>query len=127
MNTKDKRVLLIEDEADIRDAMAETLEDAGYTVLTAGNGKEGLAIALAEHPDLILLDLMMPVMDGKTMLQKLRADAWGRSAKVMVLSTMDDVTNIATSHEHSIEDYIIKSHASLDEVVRKVRLAMHTD
>ncbi len=127
MNTQDKRILLVEDEADIRDAMAETLQDAGYTVLTATNGQEGLHTALAEHPNLILLDLKMPVMDGETMLQKLRTDPWGKSAKVMILSTMDDVSNIAASHSHAIEDYIIKSHASLDEVVRKVHLAMHTD
>ena len=126
MNSKDKTILIIEDEADIREAIAETVQDGGYTVFTATNGQEGLALATKEKPDLILLDLMMPIMDGKTMLKKLRTDPWGRHAKVMILSTMDDVSNIAMSHEFTIEDYIIKSHASLDEILRKIRLAMHT-
>lgn len=125
-NTK-KHVVIIEDEPDIREALAEAISDAGYAVDTASNGKDGLALALREQPDLILLDLVMPIMDGKTVLQKLRADVWGRTARVIVLTAMDDVTNIATSHEHAIEDYIIKSHASLDEMLQKVRLAVHAD
>ena len=123
----DKRVLIVEDEPDIREAMAETIADAGYEVLTATNGKEGLQKALEEKPDLILLDLIMPIMNGNEALEKLRQDPWGRNAKVLVLTSMDDVVHIAKSHEGKITDYIIKSHASLDEILSKVRLALHTD
>ncbi len=121
-----KRILLIEDETDIREAMAEAIEEAGFEVVQAGDGAQGLQIAKNEKPDLILLDLIMPVMDGKETLKKLRQDEWGRNAKVIILTAMDDTVNVAVTHEHNIEDYIIKAHASLDEIVNKVRLAVHT-
>ena len=119
-----KKILIVEDETDIREAMAEAIADAGFVVLTAENGHIGLQIALKEQPDLILLDLMMPVLNGHDTLKKLREDAWGRHAKVIILTSMDDVTNIATAHQNPIEDYIIKAHTSLEELIKKVRLSL---
>ncbi|MCA9365744.1 response regulator [Candidatus Kaiserbacteria bacterium] len=119
-----KTILIVEDEADIADAIAESLREAEFTVLMAENGSQGMAIALSEQPDLILLDLKMPIMDGHQFLDKLRDDPWGSNARVVVLTAMDDVNNVATAHESKIKDYIIKSHLSLDEVVKKVREAL---
>jgi DNA-binding response OmpR family regulator len=123
----EKKILLVEDEPDIREAMAEALTDAGLQVLTAPNGAEGLNLALQEHPDLILLDIVMPIMDGHTMLEKLRQDVWGQAVKVIMLTSMDDVQNITNAHNGVIADYVIKAHSSLDEIVNKVRLEVHTD
>lgn len=120
-----KQILIVEDEADIREAIADAITDAGYDVHTATNGIEGLEKAKELHPDLLLVDLIMPKMDGNTMLRKLREDKWGKQARVVVLTAMDDVVNVASTHEHDIQDYIIKSHASLDEILNKVRLALH--
>jgi DNA-binding response OmpR family regulator len=120
-----KRVLIVEDEVDIREAMAEALSDAGYEVLQANNGQVGLIMALSQKPDAILLDIRMPVMDGHEMLRRLRVDAWGKKAKVIMLTSMDDATNIAHAHEENIADYIIKAHVSLEEVVTKVRMVAH--
>jgi DNA-binding response OmpR family regulator len=120
-----KRILVVEDEPDIREAMAEALVDAGFEVLTAQNGQEGLDTALTAKPDLILLDIIMPILDGHGMLQQLRQDPWGQDAKVVMLTSMDDVKNIASAHEGAITDYIIKAHSSLDEIVNKVRLIIH--
>jgi DNA-binding response OmpR family regulator len=119
-----KTILLVEDEVDIREAMAEALTQAGYTVIEAENGAVGLEKAIANKPDLILLDIVMPIMDGHATLEKLRDDPWGKSAKVIVLTSMDDVQNIASAHEGAIQDYIIKAHASLDEIVKKVRMTL---
>lgn len=119
-------VLIVEDEIDIREAMAEAITEAGFTVSTAENGAVGLQAALSEHPDLILLDIVMPIMDGHEVLQKLRQDAWGRQARVIMLTSMDDVKNIATAHEGAIADYIIKAHSSLDDIVKKVRMTIHS-
>ena len=118
----DKKILIIEDEPDIREAMAEAVGDAGFTVLTAENGAVGYETAIAEEPDLILLDIVMPVMDGHTTLKKLREHPWGRHAKVVMLTSMDDVRNVASAHESSITDYLIKPHSSLEEIVAKVKL-----
>lgn len=122
----EKRILLVEDEPDIREAMAEALAQAGFTVSTAENGAVGLKLALAEQPDLILLDIVMPIMDGHTFLEKLRNDRWGKSAKVVMLTSMDDVKSIANAHQGSINDYLIKAHSSLDDIVNKVRLNIYT-
>ena len=120
-----KRVLIVEDETDIREAMAEAIEVAGYEVLQAQNGQIGLIMALSQKPDAILLDIRMPIMDGHEMLRRLREDAWGKKAKVIMLTSMDDATNIANAHEGHIEDYIIKAHVSLEEVITKVRMVVH--
>lgn len=116
-----KRVLIVEDETDIREAMADYLEQHDYNVSQAENGEVGLRVALEEKPDVILLDLMMPVMDGHAMLDKLRHDSWGRDAKVVIMSAMDDVTNIGSAYQTGITEYIIKSNASLEELAKKVR------
>ncbi len=116
-----KHILVVEDEPDLREAMVEVLVEAGFNVSAAPDGSAGLESAIAEKPDLILMDLMMPIMDGHEMLRRLRQDPWGRSAHVVVLSAMDDVSNIAQAHEGKLEDYIIKAHTSLEELVKKVR------
>ena len=120
----DTRILIVEDEPDIREAMAEAITEAGFTVSIAENGAIGLEKALSEHPDLILLDIVMPIMDGHKMLEKLRLDSWGKQTPVIVLTSMDDVKNIALAHEGVITDYIIKAHSSLDDIVKKVKVAV---
>mgnify|MGYP006277084247 CR=1 FL=1 len=122
-----KHVLVVEDEPDIREAIAEALTEAGFAVSTAKDGFGGLRIAQQEHPDLILLDLVMPGLDGHAMLEKLRQDPWGKDAKVVILSSMDDLGNIAGAHEGKILDYIIKAHHSLDEIINKIRQLLYTD
>lgn len=120
----DKKVLIVEDEVDIREAMEDALIDSGMHVITAENGEVGLQKAKAEQPDLILLDIVMPIMDGHEMLKKLREDAWGKGVKVIALTSMDDVENIWNAHDAGIDDYIIKANASLEDIVNKVRLVV---
>lgn len=121
-----KRILIVEDESDIREAMAEAVSDAGFLVDTATNGQEGLDNALKNRPDLVLLDIRMPVMDGLDMLKHLRTDSWGRTAKVIVMTAMDDVSNIAQAHQGGLKDYLIKTHTSLDELLNQVRIAVYS-
>ncbi len=120
-----KRILIVEDEPDIREAMAEAIADAGFAVKTAENGQVGLATALEYFPDLILLDIKMPIMTGQEMLEKLRQDSWGKDVKVVMLTAMDDPRSIVTAHAGNISDYIIKAHHSLDEILNKVREALY--
>lgn len=122
-----KKILVVEDEQDIRESVTEALEDAGFEVVTAADGIKGLKAALDEKPDLILLDLVMPGYDGQTVLDKLREDPWGRNAKVIILSSMDDVGNIVNAHYKNIVDYIIKPHNSLAEIVRKTREGLYIE
>ena len=119
--TMDKKILIIEDEPDIREAMAEAVAEAGFEVLTAENGQVGFEKAVTEQPDLVLLDIVMPVMDGLTTMKKLREDPRGKNLKIIMLTSMDDVNNIASAHDYAITDYIIKPHSSLEEIVKKVK------
>lgn len=77
MTEKPKRILIVEDEIPMLKALVDKFSRAGFETLEAKNGIEGLAVALKEHPDLVLLDLVMPKMDGVKMMEKLREDSWG--------------------------------------------------
>lgn len=124
METTRKKVLIVEDEEDIREAIAEAVSAKGYEVEMAENGEVGLQKAFASKPDLILLDLVMPILDGHEFLRQLRDDDWGEAAKVIVLTAMDRPFNVAMAHMSDVDDYIIKAHNTLDEVVEKVANAL---
>jgi len=91
----------------------------GFAILQARNGQEGFDIAIKEHPDLILLDIIMPVMDGMTMFNKLQEDSWGRTAKIIFLTNVAD--NQKWSNVLGGQDYMVKSSWRLDDVVRVVK------
>ncbi len=80
------RVLVIDDEPDVRWLIRMSLERAGHEVLDAEDGLRGVALAMKQHPDVIVLDLMMPVMDGYTVLDELAKDARTAGIPVLVLS-----------------------------------------
>ncbi len=116
-----KKILIVEDEEDIREAIAEAVAGAGYEVKTAENGRIGLDTALEWKPDLILLDLVMPFIDGHEVLRVLREDEWGETVKVIVLTAMDRPFNVALANVGNVEDYIIKGQKTLDEIVLKIQ------
>jgi CheY-like chemotaxis protein len=120
MLNEPKTILIVDDERTLLSALVDKFTREGFVVLGAKNGKEGLDSALANHPDIILLDLIMPVMDGTTMLANLRKDPWGKDAKVIVLTNLSEVEK-ATSRLQGVYDYLIKSDWELKDVVRKVK------
>lgn len=120
-----KKVLIVEDEAPLRNAVADILSFEGFTVFQAKNGQEGLDISFKEHPDLILLDLMMPVMDGLTMLEKLRQDAeWGKGAAVILLTNLNDPEKIAQATSAGSYDFLVKSDWNIEDVVKKIKMRL---
>ena len=90
-------ILLVEDDKVLVSMYQTLLQNHGYAVKIGYNGEEGLKIALSDHPDLILLDVRMPKMDGITMLEHLRKDLWGEKAKVIILSNLDPTDQILGS------------------------------
>ena len=121
MKTK-KTILIVEDEKSLRDAMVDVLKLKNFVPLEAKNGREGVVIALSKHPDLILLDLIMPEMNGMPALQKIREDSWGRDVPVIIL------TNLNATDENLVEDivthkplhYLIKSDWNIHDVIKKI-------
>tara|TARA_B100000745_G_C20139723_1_gene390724 strand:- start:592 stop:984 length:393 start_codon:yes stop_codon:yes gene_type:complete len=124
-NIMRKNILVVEDELDMQEALAGALIARDYTVQTADNGEEGLKLAIETEPDLIILDLLLPKMGGQEMLQKLRLHPKGKDVKVLMLTAMDDVENIGRGYEKGIADYIMKSNASLSDIVAKVSIELN--
>lgn len=113
-------ILLVEDEVSLRQILAEKLTVEKYSVLEASNGKEALALSLERHPDLILLDIVMPVMDGLTMLQELRKDEWGANVPVILLTNLNDSTKEFESMEMGAFGYLVKADWKIDDVIGKI-------
>jgi CheY-like chemotaxis protein len=116
------KILVVEDEESQRKILHESLNQKGFSVLEAKDGTEGLLIALREHPDIILLDVRMPKMDGMTMMHRLRKDPWGKNASIIILTNYD--TNDDQLSQISIDHpsyYLIKSNTPLDMILEKIQ------
>ncbi|MFA6294903.1 MAG: response regulator [Candidatus Paceibacterota bacterium] len=117
-----KKVLIIEDEKSLREALVDVLRLKNFLPFSAKNGLEGVKLAIEEHPKLILLDLIMPKMDGMTTLKKIRENAWGKNVPIIIL------TNLNVTHEQYVADaiknkstfYLIKSDWKLFDIVKKI-------
>ena len=120
-----KKVLVVEDEQALRFALKEKLEHKGFTALTAQDGEEGLKIGLDEQPDLILLDIIMPRLDGLEMLKAVRADkAWGADVPVIVLTNSREKGNIVEAMDGGVSQYLTKADWKIEDVIDKVREAL---
>ncbi|HEU0085631.1 MAG TPA: response regulator [Candidatus Paceibacterota bacterium] len=116
-----KKILIVEDERALLRALVEKLSRENLLVFQAGNGEEGLEMALKEHPDIILLDIVMPKMDGITMLKKLREDGWGKTAKIILLTNLSSNEKTAEALALGTNEYLIKTDWEIADVVAKVR------
>lgn len=121
-----KKILIIEDEDVLIDALFDKFTGSGFEVIKAKDGQEGYTSAIKHHPDLILLDIIMPVMDGMSMLEKLRSDPWGKDVKVILLTNLSDPGKVKQSLSKGVRDYLIKSDWKLDDIVKKVREKLNT-
>jgi two-component system alkaline phosphatase synthesis response regulator PhoP len=116
-----KKILVVEDEEAILSVLDDNLTQNGFKVFKAIDGKEGLKMALQYHPDLILLDILMPVMDGITMLKLLRNDSWGKKAKVIILTNLNDNESVVNTMELGSYDYLVKSNWKIEDVIDMVK------
>ena len=103
-----KKILVIEDNADVRNNMAEILELANYRVISAENGKKGVEIALGEKPDLIVCDIMMPVLDGYGVLHALQKNAETMNTPFIFLTAKSEKSEVRKGMEMGADDYITK-------------------
>lgn len=124
---KQPLILIVDDDAQLVDLFYTKLTSAGFNVLKTYNGKEGIATAKSKKPDLILLDLKMPVMDGADALQLLHDDPETTNVKVVILSSFNDWSAIKMSQETAkalgAVDFIEKT-VDLNELVEKIRLLL---
>ena len=120
------KIAVIEDEEVMAKPLAEELEDAGFDVVQASDGKVGLQMVLKEEPDLILLDIVMPNMDGMTMMHMLRASGeFGAHVPIVLLTNLnvdDKIIGNITKDEPAY--YLVKAEYSLADVIAKVKTCL---
>ncbi len=113
------KILVVDDEPNIVQTLQDRLEMNEYQVVTAGNGREGLEKVEQEKPDVILLDVIMPIMDGHEMLEVLRKQPGGRDISVIMLTARSQTQDIARANACGIDDYIVKPF-DLSELLEKI-------
>lgn len=120
---KTKKILVVEDEKDMRDVIIETLTEVGYTVLAAADADEGMKLYHDEHPDLIVLDILMPGKTGLALLSDIRKEPGGDKVHVIMLTNYNPTNSnlIEPILKSNPEYYLIKSNISMDTLVDKVR------
>ena len=122
--SKGTTVLIVDDDANIRDMYADAFSTVGILVLKAADGIDGVKLALAHRPDVILMDIMMPGMNGHVAVNTIRKDTWGKDAKVIFLTNMTDAENVVHAVEVGSDEYIIKANLTPREVVNHARMTM---
>lgn len=119
MQTKAKKVLVVEDERPMAKALNLKLSRSGFEVKTVSNGQEALEILAKEKFDLILLDLVMPKMDGFRFLEKI--SSWKQKPEVIVLSNLSQEEDIERVRKLGAKDYFVKSDTPIAQIVNQVR------
>src|SRR3954454_13153938 len=115
------RLLVVEDEPNIRELLSTSLRFAGFEVHTAGDGATALKLAESERPDLLVLDVMLPDMDGFSVTRRLRDQ--GRQVAVVFLTARDGTEDKAPALTVGGDDYVTKPF-SLEEVVARIRAVL---
>jgi DNA-binding response OmpR family regulator len=113
-------ILIIEDDDFLRSLAATKIKKAGFTVDIAADGQIGLEKLRTLKPNLLLLDLMLPVVDGFQVLQAMKAEGLLATTKIIVFSNLGSEEDIQKTKEYNITDYIVKSSFTLDELVQKI-------
>ncbi len=119
-NLLKRKILVIDDMPVFREPIAATLRMQGFDVSCAGDGQEGLDIARQENPDLILLDMSMPVMDGLGFLKHRQDDDQLNQIPVILLSAISDEDYISQANDYGISHHLLKSRFSSDELIQTI-------
>ena len=124
MKQNRKKILLVDDSPTAILWQRLILEDDAYDILVANDGEEGVRVARAERPDLVLLDVVMPRMGGFEVLRQLRSDASLRGMPIMMVTTRSEMPNVMEGYEGGCNEYITKP-VDRTELLTKVRSYLH--
>jgi len=121
-----KQILFIEDEEALQKTVGEALRQDGFEVLSALDGEIGIRIAKDKKPSLIILDLILPKLDGFEVLEELKKSEDTKSIPVIVLTNLEDLKGIQKAIDLGATTYLIKSNYRLDEVLEKIKGVVST-
>ena len=116
-----KKILFIEDESALQKTFGEILKQEGYEMTPALDGEIGLRLAKTQKPDLILLDLILPRVNGFEVLKKLKEDEATRDIPVIVLTNLEGVGDVEKALELGATTYLVKANYQLEDVVTKIK------
>ena len=120
-------ILLVEDDESLVATYKAKFEQEGFTISVEKDGEGGLKSALAHHPDIILLDIRIPKMDGMAVMKKLREDKWGEKVPIIIITNFDindsRISEVVSNHPAY---YLLKADTTLDEMVDRVREVLET-
>ena len=119
-----KKILFIEDESALQKTFGDVLKQEGYQMFSALDGEVGLRLVKTEKPDLILLDLILPKINGFEVLEKLKEDQETKDIPVIVLTHLEEMEDVQKAIELGAKDYLVKANYSLKEVVEKIKKAL---
>ena len=125
MDNSTIHVLLVEDDVFLAGIYQKKFEMEGYKISTAGDGEKGLADAKKKKPSIILLDILLPKMDGFTVLKNLKADAATKDIPVILLTNLGQKDDVEKGLSAGAADYLIKAHFKPSEIVDKVKKVLH--
>ena len=115
-----KKILIVEDSTDLADSLEDMLIFKGYQAIKTGTGQHGLSVAFTEKPDLILLDLKLPDIDGFEVLRKLRRDEWGKLARVLILTASDTNEIVPPDVDINPDDILHKSQWGIENLYSRI-------
>jgi DNA-binding response OmpR family regulator len=120
--TKPKKIVIVEDNIAMREIVVHKLQTNGFTVVEAEDGKKGIDKAQSEKPDLILLDLMLPEVDGFKVLETIRADKDATFAKtpIIIMSNLWSNKDILRTKSLQVQAYMVKAYFTTEEILKKI-------
>jgi DNA-binding response OmpR family regulator len=113
-------ILVVEDDTSLSEALRRKLFHENYSVMVANDGKQGLEMAFAQHPSVILLDLNLPKLDGNRLLRQLRTHPWGATVPVIILSNESGQETIMQGVKQHAQAYFIKSDTDLETIMQTI-------
>jgi DNA-binding response OmpR family regulator len=124
MEPSKTKILIVEDEEILLTALSEELKQEGFIVVGAKDGQEGVEKAQAEKPDLVLLDLVMPRLDGIGALKAMKDNAEIREIPVVILTNLSDYDKISDALSLGAMDYLVKANYRLEDLVNKIKTVL---
>ncbi len=118
---RSKKIVIVEDDPSLSKILSDKLIGYGFDVTVATDGDSGLLSVLRHKPDLLILDIMLPKLDGLEVLKTLRKKKWAKQLPVIVLTNVDNIETLSTSMLHGVKFHYIKSNTSIAAVAQTAR------
>lgn len=121
---KQQKILIVEDSHYLAESLVDMLELNNYQALVAATGTEAVDLAINEEPDLILLDIRLPDIDGYEVYRRVRSTAWGAKAKILVLTASESIENISKNIDLPTKYILFKPNWSIPKLLEQIQLRL---